>query len=213
MICLIGLRGGGIKMKQRFTEKEFISIYERVPRFCIEVIVETKDGILLTKRDIPPCKGYWHFPGGTVYMKETMKQAVKRIAKEELNLDVKIIRSIGEMEFIHNYKQKGQRHMISIAFLVKAKNIKDIKLDRQGNGFILCKSLEDIPKHTVKEHCVLLKKYLDNKGKTLCQRCQCEKCKWQRQLTQQALENWVDTKAFQIYSESLRECIIEEVKK
>lgn len=145
---------------QRLTEKEFVSIYERVPRFCVEVLVQTKDGILLTKRNIPPCKGYWHFPGGTVYIGETFNKAVKRIAKEELNLDVKVIKSVGEMEFVRNYKQKGQKHIVSIAFLVKAKNLNDIKLDRQGSDIMFCKSQLDIPKRIVKEHAVLLKKIL-----------------------------------------------------
>lgn len=148
---------------QPFTNKEFISIYERVPRFCVEVIVQTEDGVLLTKRDITPCKGYWHFPGGTVYLKETFKKAVKRIAKEELNLNVEPIKSISEMEFIHNYKQKGQRHMVSIAYLVKVKDIKNLKLDRQGSKAMFCKLPESVPKHTVKEHAILLKGYLGNK--------------------------------------------------
>ena len=145
---------------QRLTEKEFINIYERVPRFCVEVLVQTKDGILLTKRNISPCKGYWHFPGGTVYLGETFHKAVKRIAKEELNLDVNVIESVGEMQFIHNYKQKGQGHIVSIAFIVKAKDLNNIKLDRQGSDIIFCKFQSDIPKHTVKEHAVLLKKIL-----------------------------------------------------
>lgn len=190
---------------QRFTEREFISIYERVPRFCVDLLVQTKDGILLTKRNIVPCRGYWHFPGGTVYLKENFNKAVKRIAKEELNLDVKIIKSIGEMEFIHNYKQKGQGHMVSIGFLVETKNIKDIKLDKQGSDFMFCKLPKDIPKHTVKAHAVLLKEYLKNKDKSLCQICQCDTCKWKRYLTQQALKSWVSMEINRIFLEALIE--------
>lgn len=152
------------KIKQSLSNKEFINIYEKVPRFCVEVIVKTKEGILLTKRDIPPCKGYWHFPGGTVYLKETFDKAVKRVAKEELNLNVKVIKNIGAMEFIHNYKQPGQRHMISIAFLVKAKKLKDLKLNYQGKEVMFCKSPKDIPKHIVKEHKILLKTILRCEG-------------------------------------------------
>lgn len=149
-----------IKIKQPFTTRQFTNIYSKVPRLCVEVIVKTKDGVLLTKRAIRPCKGYWHFPGGTVYLKETFKQAVKRIAKEELNLDVVPIKSIGEMEFIHNYKQKGQAHMVSITWLVNVKDLSKLKLDRQGSDIMYCKHPKDIPTHTVKEHAVLLKRYL-----------------------------------------------------
>ena len=148
------------KMEQRFSNKEFIKIYEQVPRFCVDLLVQTKDGILLTKRDIPPCKGYWHFPGGTVYLKETLNKAVQRVAKEELNLDVEVIKDIGWMEFVHNYKQKGQGHMVSIAFLVKAKDIFELELDRQSNDIVFCKLPENVPNHTVKAYAVLLKRYL-----------------------------------------------------
>lgn len=151
------------KIKQPFTTKQFIKIYEQVPRFCVDLLVQTKDGILLTKRNIFPCKGYWHFPGGTVYLKETLNKAIKRVAKEELNLDVKVIKNIGWMEFINDYKQKGQKHMVSIAFLVRLKNsIKNLKLDRQGSDVMFCKLPEDIPKHIVKEHATLLRRYLEN---------------------------------------------------
>ena len=30
------------KIKQPFTTKQFINIYEQVPRFCVEVLVQTK---------------------------------------------------------------------------------------------------------------------------------------------------------------------------
>ncbi len=149
--------------KQYIPEKEFVKIYKRVPRFCVEVLVKTKDGILITKRDIEPMKGYWHFAGGTVYLKESIKEAVKRIGKEELNLDVEIVKPVGEMEFIYDHKKKGQKHIISIAYLVKAKNVNSIKLDRQSGSFMFCKYKNDIPKHTVKEHNILLNKILKEK--------------------------------------------------
>ncbi len=153
------------KDKRHLSEKEFVSIYERVPRFCVEVLVKTKDGIIITKRDIAPLKGYWHFSGGTVYLKESIAEAGKRVAKEELNLDVELIRGVGEMEFIHDYKKKGQGHMVSIAYIAKAKDIGNIKLDRQGSRYMFCRFKEDIPKHMVKEHACLLGKILKEKKK------------------------------------------------
>jgi len=155
------------KNKKYIPEKEFIKIYERVPRFCVEVLVKTKDGIIITKRAIEPMNGSWHFAGGTVHLKESIKEAVRRVAKEELNLDVEIIKGVGEMEFLNNYKKKGNKHMVSIAYLVKAKDISSIKLDRQASSFMFCKYKSDIPKHTVKEHTVLLNKILKDKPDAL----------------------------------------------
>ena len=52
--------------------KTFKSIYSRVPRATIELVIQTPAGILLSKRSIPPYKGYWHIPGGTVLFHEKM---------------------------------------------------------------------------------------------------------------------------------------------
>lgn len=47
---------------------EYDSIYSRVPRLCVEVVISTRaQGVLLTRRDIPPNIGAWHIPGGTVH--------------------------------------------------------------------------------------------------------------------------------------------------
>ena len=121
-----------VSSSHRFTHEEFSSIYERVPRVCVDVLVKTPEGILLTKRDIAPQKGYWHLPGGTIYLGESLKEAVKRISQEELNLDVKILDHIGPMEFLHHTRDNGQKHAISIAYTVKAKDIGALKLNEQG---------------------------------------------------------------------------------
>ncbi len=71
----------------------------KVPRLCIDLIVKTKDGILLTKRQIPPYIGYWHTPGGTVLLHEKLESAAERIAQEEIGTKIKIIKLLGTMEF------------------------------------------------------------------------------------------------------------------
>ncbi|MBI2057057.1 NUDIX hydrolase [Candidatus Pacearchaeota archaeon] len=78
---------------RKISQKKFSWIYSQVPRLCVEVILKTKDGVLLTKRLIPPSKGRWHFPGSGVLFGETLKQAVKRTAKEEINLNVETFRN------------------------------------------------------------------------------------------------------------------------
>ncbi len=153
------------KDNRYISDKEFVRIYEKVPRFCVEVLVKTKDGILITKRNISPFKGYWHFTGGTVYLKESIKKAIKRVAKEELNLDVEMVKMVGELEFLDDYKKRGQKHIISIAYIASAKDISNIKLNEQGSKYMFCKLREDIPKHMVKEHVCLLKKILKENKK------------------------------------------------
>lgn len=159
-----GLEHKNSKMNRKtFSKEEFLNIYAKIPRFCVDLLVKTNKGILLTKREIYPSRGCWHFPGGTVLFRETFEDAVKGVAKDELNLDVDIIRSVGEMEFIHNIETEAQ-HSVSVAFLVKAKNIEEIKLNEQASDIFFCKTKEDIPETTDGTHAELLKKFFETNG-------------------------------------------------
>ncbi|MGD0284393.1 MAG: NUDIX hydrolase [Candidatus Saccharimonadales bacterium] len=86
------------------SKTEFDSIYSKVPRLTVEVIVKNKNGaIFLTKRAIEPCKGQWHLPGGTVYFGELLFESVKRIAAKELNIKVLQATNKGYIEYPSHY--------------------------------------------------------------------------------------------------------------
>lgn len=106
-------------MKEEYplTKEEFDSIYSKVPRLNVEIIVQSPKGIYLTKRSIEPCKGQWHIPGGTVYFGEALLDSVKRVAKKELNIDVKLAESIGFIEYPSHYKS-NMDHPFGVVFLV-----------------------------------------------------------------------------------------------
>lgn len=70
------------------SQEEFWNIYKKVPRLTVEIIIKDKRGILLTLRNIEPCKNLWHLPGGTVRFGEKLIDAVKRIANRELGIEV-----------------------------------------------------------------------------------------------------------------------------
>lgn len=101
---------------KKISYKEFKKIYLKVPRFCVDLVIKSRKGVLLTKRDIPPDKGWWHFPGGTVLLGERLKDTAQRVAKEELNTKVKIIKFIDHIEYTQG---SGYGFPISAAFLVK----------------------------------------------------------------------------------------------
>jgi ADP-ribose pyrophosphatase YjhB (NUDIX family) len=97
-------------------QHEFDSIYRRVPRLCVEVvIVEPERGVLLVERDIPPNVGAWHIPGGTVLFGEPLVGAVKRVARHELALDVEVGELIGYIEYPSHY-ENGLDSPVGIAF-------------------------------------------------------------------------------------------------
>jgi 8-oxo-dGTP pyrophosphatase MutT (NUDIX family) len=83
---------------------EFDSIFSRVPRLCVEVVIAAPErGVLLTRRDIPPNAGAWHIAGGTVLFGEPLVQSVKRVARDELGLEVAVGELLGYIEYPSHY--------------------------------------------------------------------------------------------------------------
>ncbi|CAN5146233.1 hypothetical protein BH11PAT1_BH11PAT1_7720 [soil metagenome] len=103
--------------KKPLTYEEFEYIYKRVPRLCVEVIVVNEQGVLLTLRKEQAWKGQWHIPGGTVYLRESMETAVKRVAHEELGIGVDIQEFLGFIEYFSEEKVRGFGYSIGLAFL------------------------------------------------------------------------------------------------
>ncbi|MFD0206391.1 MULTISPECIES: NUDIX hydrolase [Saccharothrix] len=83
------------------TRDEFDRIYGKVPRLTVEVLVRTDKGILLTRRGIEPCRGFWHIPGGTVLFGETLHDSVRRVARNELDVDVEVGDQLGVIHYPH----------------------------------------------------------------------------------------------------------------
>lgn len=89
---------------QPLSQQEFDSIYSKVPRLTVEVLVKnSKRAIYLTKRAIEPCKGQWHLPGGTARFGEPLLEAVKRIAQRELGIIVTGAEDKGYVEYPSHY--------------------------------------------------------------------------------------------------------------
>lgn len=100
------------------TPEEFDAIYARVPRLTVEIILRNDEGQLyLTLRDIEPCKGQWHLPGGTVRFGEPMAEAVRRIAARELGIDVTGSTQTGYVEYPSHYRH-GLDSPVGIVFEV-----------------------------------------------------------------------------------------------
>jgi 8-oxo-dGTP diphosphatase len=63
---------------------------------AVDAIIEDNEGnLVLIIRKYPPFKDYYALPGGLVEKGESLKGALIREVKEEVNLDVKIIKKIG----------------------------------------------------------------------------------------------------------------------
>jgi ADP-ribose pyrophosphatase YjhB (NUDIX family) len=100
-----------------FTPQEFRSIYSRVPRLSVDVLIKTPGGLVLTLREIDPYKGQWHMPGGTVLHGETLHEAVMRSAREEVGLEVEVTRPLGYIEYLSERDLGVFNQTASLVFL------------------------------------------------------------------------------------------------
>ncbi len=80
------------------------------------ILNENEDKIVLIKRKFPPFQGYYALPGGFVNKGEPLEDALKREVKEETNLRVSVIKTIG----VYNDSDRDPRGDInSTVFLCK----------------------------------------------------------------------------------------------
>lgn len=103
--------------KKPFSLEEFRSIYSKVPRLCAELVIRTPQGIVLTLRSLPSYNGMWHLPGGTVFYKERIVDALKRIAEDELGISVNIQKLLGYIEYPSEEKERGFGWAVGMIFL------------------------------------------------------------------------------------------------
>jgi ADP-ribose pyrophosphatase YjhB (NUDIX family) len=69
------------------------------PKVAAGAVIDYEGGIVLLRREIDPRAGFWVHPGGFVDRGETLEAAAKRETREEVGLDVEIIRLLGVYSF------------------------------------------------------------------------------------------------------------------
>ena len=96
-------------------QAEYEAIYAKVPRLTVEVVISSPHGVLLTRREMGPCQGLWHIPGGTVRFGEPLTDAVRRVAGQELDIEVTADRLLGYIEY-PSHLARGVDWPVGIAF-------------------------------------------------------------------------------------------------
>lgn len=81
---------------------EWKTIVANVPIVSVDLLIRHDGGVLLGRRTNDPAKGYWFVPGGRVLKGESRRDAVHRVASQELGVDVEIVESLGAFE--HRYE-------------------------------------------------------------------------------------------------------------
>lgn len=116
------------------TDKNFICnddfkvIIDNTPLVSLDLIVKKNNKILLGKRVNPPAKHYWFTLGGRVLKNETINNAIRRIAKDELGIDLETIPYfIGVFEHIYENSifEKITTHYINLAYEIEIESNKN----------------------------------------------------------------------------------------
>ena len=140
-------------MKTYLSQKDYDFIYSRVPRVCVDLVILSTKGLLLSKRKIEPNYGMWHLPGGRIFIHEKVADAVQRIAKNELNVKVQIDSFIGYIEYLKEIRKATQNHSLSLVFKLKVKS-GTLKGNSQTQEI---KFFSKLPKNIIPEQLVFLK--------------------------------------------------------
>ncbi len=118
----------------------------------VDIIIEIESkGIVLIKRKNPPFG--WAIPGGFVDYGESLEEAALREAKEETNLDVKLVRQFHTYSDPH---RDPRHHSISTVYIAKAEGKPQAKDDASGIGIFTESSL---PKEMAFDHRLILRDY------------------------------------------------------
>lgn len=136
--------------------------HPRNPFCTVDVIIETGGqhdsqpiGIILVKRRNPPLG--WAIPGGFVDYGESLEDAVRREAKEETGLAIKLVRQF------HTYsdpKRDPRHHTISTIYIATASGEPKAGDDATGVGIF---NKDSLPKDIAFDHRQILEDYFSGK--------------------------------------------------
>ena len=147
-----------LKKKQKIIPNNRGKIMEqkqRTPVLTVDAIIETEGGIILIKRKNPPSG--WAIPGGFVDYGESLEDAVRREAKEETRLDIKLIRQF------HTYsdpKRDPRHHTVSTIFIAAAAGKPKAGDDAREVGIF---NKDNLPEDIAFDHRQILEDYFSGK--------------------------------------------------
>jgi len=100
----------------------FKMVTNSTPLISIDLLVKKNNKILLGKRINKPAQGYLFSIGGRVYKNETINFAMVRIAKDELNIELKLTpKFMGVFEHFYDDSiyQDVSTHYVNLAYEIE----------------------------------------------------------------------------------------------
>ena len=94
------------------------NLYKEIEHYlpipCVDLLVKRHDKLLLLRRNNEPAQDEWFVPGGRIFKNEKLKDAAKRVLKEETGLTAKNLVQTGAMSHIW-----PTRHTLSVFYVTE----------------------------------------------------------------------------------------------
>ena len=125
------------------------------PLLAVDIVIEMVDRpglpVVLIERRNPPSG--WALPGGFVDVGETLEQAAVREAREETDLDVRLISLLG----CYSDPARDERgHTVSAVFVARAKGVPEARDDARHLELF---SLDSLPERLAFDHADILRDF------------------------------------------------------
>ena len=113
----------------------FKTIVDSVPLISIDILARKNNKVLLGKRVNKPAQGYYFSTGGRVNKNESIDSAMHRIAKYELNIELKTMPNfIGVFEHFYNDSiyEDVSTHYLNLAYEYEVEEISNLPTEQHN---------------------------------------------------------------------------------
>jgi len=111
----------------------FKTVVDSAPLVSIDLIAENGGKILLGKRKNRPARGFFFTTGGRIYKNECIDDAIKRISKDELGIEIDASpKFIGVFEHFYDdgVFEGVSTHYVNLAYLCKVPHLKELSKEQ-----------------------------------------------------------------------------------
>jgi colanic acid biosynthesis protein WcaH len=115
-------------------DDQFVQFVSSFPQVSVELVVEHRGRILLTRRTQEPAKDEWFWPGSRLYKGERFEDAVARVAREELGVSVDRCCQLGTYAHFWEtdvFDAVESKHTVNVVYHVSLDDPAELDLDYQ----------------------------------------------------------------------------------
>jgi len=113
----------------------FKIVVDSAPLVSIDILLKKKNKVLLCKRINKPAQGYFFSIGGRINKNETIDSAMNRIAKNELNIELKTVpKFIGVFEHFYDDSiyENISTHYVNLAYEYQIEEVVDLPVEQHS---------------------------------------------------------------------------------